>query len=537
MQLSELSWVDVLMIVGYLAFLIWAGLHITKKRNATVSQTSEELFLSSRSLPWYKVGLSIFSTNVSPSMLVAYFGAAYTSGMVLANFEWMAWFFLLLLSFLFIPHYLRNRITTMPGFLLRRFGSRSHGFFTYFSMFSSLVTWASFMLCIGGLVIHQLTGIPVYLSAIVIVLIALSYSSGGGLTSIVHTGMIQSVLLLVISLSILFIGFYHIGSLDALITSVPPEYWTIFRPANDNTYPWHAILLGYPVIGIWFWCTEQSIVQRTLAARSIRDGQLGAWLVALLKVIMPFIFILPGIMCLVLVKQGYMQPLTNPDHAYISMVGLLPKGMIGLALATLIVSVVNDVATGIGAFSTVFAIDFYGKKVDTQASPDQLAKVGKRISWVAGAISVLIAIFFSSSDKGLFELGQSLCTYLAPPISTVFILGLVWKRATPLAAELTLYVGTLLCLTVGFCQLIDFPSKETWPHFMLLCFYMMAVLVAFMVVVSLLGRPAGITVAEIRYPEDDKLNGVAVQDAYARPVIALWGIIAFVMFIIYYIFR
>jgi SSS family solute:Na+ symporter len=252
---------------------------------------------------------------------------------------------------------------------------------------------------------------------------------------------------------------------------------------------------------------------------------------------MPFIFILPGIMCLVLVKQGYMQPLTNPDHAYISMVGLLPKGMIGLALATLIVSVVNDVATGIGAFSTVFAIDFYGKKVDAQASPDQLAKVGKRVSWIAGAISVLIALFFSSSDKGLFELGQSLCTYLAPPISTVFILGLLWKRATPLAAELTLYVGTLLCLSVGFCQLINYPSKETWPHFMLLCFYMMAVLVAFMVVVSLLSGPRETALAEKGQPDDQEFNRMAVQDAFSRPVIVLWGIIAVIMFIIYYIFR
>jgi len=210
MKLSQLSIVDLAVIVGYIGFLVIAGIRISRKKMNSSSSSSEELFLSGRSLPWYKVGLSIFSTNVSPSMLVAYFGAAYTSGMVLANFEWMAWFFLLLLSFLFIPQYLRLKISTMPEFLLKRFGPKAHGFFTYFSMFGSLVTWASFMLCIGGIVLDQLLGIPIHISAVVIVLIALSYSSTGGLTSIVHTGMIQSLILLLISFIILTIGLSRI---------------------------------------------------------------------------------------------------------------------------------------------------------------------------------------------------------------------------------------------------------------------------------------------------------------------------------------
>lgn len=535
MLLKDISLFDVVIMLGYVVFLVSAGIYISSKSMGNKPSSTDDLFLSGRSLPWYKVGLSIFSTNVSPSMLVAYFGAAYTSGMVLANFEWMAWIFLLLLSFLFIPHYLRNRISTMPEFLLKRFGKRSHGFFTYFSMFSSLVTWASFMLCIGGLVIHQLTGIPVYLSAIFIVVVALSYSYAGGLTSIVHTGMIQSVILLLISFSILGIGIYKIGSIDALVNGVPERYWSIFRPADDKEYPWHAIVLGYPVIGIWFWCTEQSIVQRTLAAKSIRHGQLGAWLVAVLKIVMPFIFILPGIVCLVLVNQGHLQPLERPDHAYIRMVtGLLPVGLIGLALSTLLVSVINDVATGIGAFSTVFAIDFYSKKINPDASPAQVASMGKKASWVAGMAAILIAIFFSQSDKGLFELGQSLCTYLAPPVSTVFIIGLLWKRATPKAAELTLYLGTAICLIVGFCQLIGFPDGDTWPHFMLLCFYMMAGLVIFMLAASLLTSEKTNELSQV-----EAANPIIVSDkeVFSTQLILLWLMVVVVMAIIYIIFN
>lgn len=536
MTAIEISFIDGFMIIFYLSFLVIAGVFISRKHAQTqVATSSDEFFLSGRSLPWYKVGLSIFSTNVSPSMLVAYFGAAYTSGMVLANFEWMAWVFLLLLSFLFIPHYLKNRISTMPEFLMQRFGKRSHAFFTYFSMFSSLIIWSSFMLCIGGLVINQMTGVPVYLSAIIIVLIALSYSITGGLNSIVHTGVIQSVVLLFISFSILSLGLFKVGGVQNLINGVPPEFWSIFRPSDDEKYPWHAILLGYPVIGIWFWCTEQSIVQRTLAAKNIIHGQFGALLVAALKIIMPFIFILPGIICLVLVKQGHIPALVSADHAYITMVYyLLPKGIIGVALATLLVSVVNDVATGISSFSTIFAIDFYGKKINPGASPEKVRKTGKQVAVLAGMVSVLVAIFFAGSDKGLFELGQSLGTYLAPPVATVFVLGLLWKRATPIAAELTLYLGTLICVIMGFCQLIDFPSKDSWPHYMLLCFYMMVSLVAFMVIVSLLTKPSSTTLFTPESTHDLEENSMPAAN---KTIVLLWLVVACIMISLFILFR
>ena len=531
----DISLIDGFVIIAYVIGLVAAGLLMRHQKPAADVSSTEELFLSGRTLPWYKVGLSIFSTNVSPSMLVAYFGAAYATGMVLANFEWMAWVFLLLLSTFFIPHYLRNRISTMPEFLMQRFGPRSHAFFTIFSMFSSLIIWSSFMLCIGGLVINQLTGVPVHYSTIIIVVIALSYSMNGGLNAIVHTGVIQSVVLLAVSLLILFMGLHRIGGIEPLLRETPADYWSIFRPASDATYPWHAVLLGYPVIGIWFWCTEQSVVQRTLAAKSILHGQLGAWLVAVLKIFMPFIFILPGIICFVLVQQGGLPALKNPDQAYISMVkALLPTGFIGLALATLLVSVVNDVATGIGSFSTVFAIDLYGKRIDPNASPDKVARIGKRVTIIAGLVSVGVAIFFARADKGLFELGQSLGTYLAPPVATVFILGLLWKGATPRAAELTLYIGTALCLTMGFCQLVDFPSKGAWPHFMLLCFYMMAGLSAFMVVVSMLTKGHSKVDAQVV----DHRPAVAMPTGReALGMRLLWLMVAIVMVVIYVIFR
>ncbi len=534
MNRIQIGPIDSVVIVAYIIFLILVGVFISKKKTTLGKESSDDLFLSGRSLPWYKVGLSIFSTNVSPSMLVASFGAAYTSGMVLANFDWLAWVFLMLLSILFIPRYLANNISTMPGFLLKRFGNKSHAFFTYFSMVSSLVVWSSFMLCIGGIVINQLLGIPIYISAILIVAIAMSYSVNGGLNSIVHTGMVQSIVLIAISMVIFFLGLNKVGGVENLVNAVPKDYWVIFKPASDAVYPWHALVLGYPVIGIWFWCTDQTIVQRTLAAKNVDHGQKGALLIAALKIVMPILFIVPGIMCLVLVKQGVFAPLANPDHAYITMVyGLLPTGIIGLALGTLLVSIINDVATGLSSFSTVFAMDVYVKKINPGATPEDVNRVGKKIIVLAATVSVLMAVLLSKSDKGLFDLGQSLLTYLAPPAATVFIVGILWKRATPRAAELTLYMGTFLCLLVGFCQLTGFPTKAFWPHFMLLCFYMMVSLVVFMVVVSFFTKPHYGLVQLV--DQNDPL--IREKSKTSVLVKCLWAVIAVLMAIVYYIFN
>ena len=296
--------------------------------------------------------------------------------------------------------------------------------------------------------------------------------------------------------------------------------------------PW--LLVAF-VVSVAFWCifTLQDSVLTGL--RQTTWVPVENLLVAVLKIFMPFIFILPGIICFVLVQQGGLPALANPDQAYISMVkALLPTGFIGLALATLLVSVVNDVATGIGSFSTVFAIDFYGKRIEPNASPEKVARIGKRVTIIAGLISVGVAIFFASADKGLFELGQSLGTYLAPPVATVFILGLLWKGATPRAAELTLYIGTALCLTMGFCQLIDYPHKGAWPHFMLLCFYMMAGLTAFMVIVSFMTRGRR---TDISIVVDDRPAVAMPTGREALGMRLLWLMVGIVMAVIYFVFR
>jgi solute:Na+ symporter, SSS family len=517
--------IDITIIAVYIIILVGLGIFFATKRKM---KTADDLFLGGRKLKWYNIGLSIFSTNVSPMMLVGYCGIAYSTGMVAANFDWLAWWFLVLLAMIFIPHYFTTRVSTMPEFLLKRYGARSHAFLSYYTLFSTLTVWVSFVLFTGGIVIAQILGIPFWIAVIAIAALATSYTAIGGLEAVVKTGVVQSVVVTVATIAVGLIALNKIGGIGHLLDATPKNYWTIFRPASDEVYPWHAVILGYPVIGIWYWCTDQTIVQRVLAAKSIEHGQYGSMLVAVLKVFIPFVFLVPGIYCFVLYPN-----LQSSDHAYVTMIAnLLPIGMIGLALAALTAALINDVAVGLNAFSTVFTLDVYVKKFSPGSSEKTIKRTGRIVMVLSAASALVIALLLSHVDKGLFDLSQSVGTYLAPPLSTVFILGVLWRKATSHAANLTLFIGSAICLTLGIMQITDYPHKDFWPHYMLLSFYMMCGLVLFMIIISLL------------YPEKEKESHLptlaetyAKQPPYNRQrVWAGWIIIAALMFCLYVVF-
>lgn len=522
----SLSLTDIFIIATYLLILVGTGVYFASKQKF---KTADDLFLGGRKLKWYNIGLSIFSTNVSPMMLVGFCGIAYTTGMVAANFEWLAWWFLLLLAMVFIPHYFTSRVSTMPEFLLKRYGARSHAFLSYYTLFSTLIIWVSFVMFTGGIVISQILKVPFGMAVVVVAILATSYTVLGGLGAIVKTGVLQSVVVTVATIAIGVLALNEIGGLSTVINSTPKEFWTIFRPASDPVYPWHAVILGYPVIGIWYWCTDQTIVQRVLAAKTIEHGQYGSMLVAVLKILIPFIFLLPGIYCYILYPN-----LEKPDHAYVTIIAnLLPVGVVGLVLAALTAALINDVAIGLNAFSTVFTLDVYVKKINPSVSERQTKTTGRIVMMLSAAIAVVIAIMLSNIDKGLFDLSQAAGVYLAPPLSTVFILGVLWKGATSRAANLTLFIGSAICLTVGIMQITDYPNAHFWPHYMLLSFYMMVGLVIFMVLVSLAWPEKG-----KEHPLPTLSETYSKQPSYNRKKVWLgWALVALAMSMVYYIFR
>ncbi len=519
---TNLQNLDYIVILIYLIFLLYIGFYRGKNKKA-----NEDLFLGGRSLTWPQIGFSIFATNVSPNMLVGFCGVAYSTGIVVSNFEWMAWPFLMLLGMVFVPHYLGTKISTMPQFLEKRFSKRCHTFLSYYSLFSILFLWIGAALFAGGKVISQVVEVDFITAVVVIGAIATSYTAIGGLKAVVRTDVFQSVLIIIASIVLTLTAFDRIGGLDNLIAAVPAERWHLFR-GSESEYPWYTLVLGYPVVGVYYWCTDQTIVQRVLGAKNNREGQYGAVFTAALKIIMPFIFLFPGVMCFVLFPN-----LADPDQAYMTLVTkLLPVGVVGLIVAALSAALVNTIASALNSFSTLFSLDVYSKVINKNATEKETKRIGQIFTLIPAVMGVGIAIFYQSADKNLFDLIQGVASYLSPPLTTVFLLGVLWKRATSKAAEWTLIGGGAICIILGILYVMKYPSEDFYPPYMLFTFYLFVVFMIFMVIASLLTT------------DKDNKGLPTLKETYAmsgqestKNIWWLWGIIAVIMVAIYIIFN
>ncbi|WP_290793980.1 sodium:solute symporter family transporter [Flavihumibacter sp. UBA7668] len=517
-----LSTLDFIVLVVYIILLLLIGFYLNRKS----AKSNADIFLGGRMLRWWQIGLSLFSANAGPMMLIGFAGIGFSHGVVGSNFEWLAWIFLLILAMFFLPHYLATKISTMPQFLKLRFGNRCYNFLTIYSLISILLVWLGSALYAGGLIISQIFGWPLMYSVIVVTIIATSFTAVGGLKAVVRTGIFQSVIIIVSSIILSWLALKQIGGIDRFVTAVPDDYWKLFRPASDPQYSWIAIITGYPVVAIYYWCADQTIVQKVLAAKNLKEGQFGALLLAVLKIIMPLIFIFPGMMCYVLYRD-----LAQEDNAYITLVtNLMPAGLLGLCLAAIIAALIDTVSSGLNSFSTVFTLDIAGRiwELDDKAR----IRIGKWITVVAGLLAIGIAFLFSRSGKGFFELSQGMVSILAPPLSVVFITGILWKRMNSTAAEFVLYGGGLICLLVGICNVLNLPYAGFWPHFLILSVYLFVGLLTVAVFVSMVYKPALIPTSLPTLLETDKTNGKELRMVWLG-----WILLGLFMLFIYWNFR
>ncbi len=521
---SQLNVLDYAVVGVYIAALLAIGFWVSFKK-----EHEEDLFLAGNSLTWPNIGLSIFGTNVSPSMMIASCGIAYTSGMVAGNFEWLAWVFLFILSMLFIPHYLNTRISTMPEFMSRRFSEPCRDFLSWYTVFSTLVLWLGSNLYAGGLLLGQIMNWPVWASIVFLTVIATSFTVTGGLAAVVITDSFQSILMIVASIALTVIGLVKVGGITNMIDSVPSDYWTLFRPTHDEVYPWHAILLGYPVLGIWFWCTDQTIVQRVLGGKNLAQGQYGTIFAGYLKIITPLIFFLPGILCKILHPN-----LETSDEAYMTMVSTyLPNGMIGLIVAVLIAALISTIDSGLNSLSTVFTLDIYLKQFRPNADTKERIWIGRMVTIAAAVISIFFALAIGSvRNMDLFSMLQSIIGFLAPPMAAVFMVGILWRRATSKAAFATLVVGTVASVGIGIANLTNFPSPDFWPHFLLLSFYIFAALVVFMIGLSLMTRPDNTQ----PLPSIREAYKIVEIDNHSEKIVWTWWIVLAGIMVFLYIF-
>ncbi|MEG3768450.1 sodium:solute symporter family transporter [Alteromonas sp. 14N.309.X.WAT.G.H12] len=510
----------------YLVVLMAVGLVVSMRQAKSAS-----LFVGDKSVGFASIGMSIWGTNIGPSFLIASFGAAYSSGMLIANFEWMAWIFLFLLAMVFTPYYLSLNITTIPQFIKRRFGDTMYRLLTAYSLLTIVIIWLGGGLYVGGLLFSQFTGWELWASIALLLFVATSFTVVGGLAAVIVTDAFQTVLMIVGMSALTLIGLYEIGGVDGLMAKTPPDYWHLIDFESEQV-PWLAFILGYPVMGVWFWCTDQTIVQRVFAAKDLPTAQKGVLLAGVLKILPPFIFILPGIIFFAL------QPgMENSDGAFLAMVSdYMPVGFRGLMIAVLMAALISTLDSGLNSFSTIFTLDFYepvfSKNKPLAAKTTRL--VGRIVTLVASVLAFFWALAMENVAANLFELLQSLIAFLAPPLTTLFLVGLFWRRVTATAASYSFVISGIVCIAVGVLstQGQTFGWFEQWPHFLMLSFILFVFSCVLMVVLSLLTKHSPDEEMLPRYRElakkDDKQSGGILKG---------WVILAIVMIALYGIFE
>ena len=494
MNTELFSATDVTIVLVYLAGIVALGCYA--RRFQAREGEGRHYFLADNALRWPVIGLAMFAANISTVHLVSLAETAYKYGIVYGNFEWMAGFILVLLSLFFAPLYLRSRVATLPDFLERRFDRRCRDWLTVVSILSAVVMHIGVALYTAALVLRGILEIdpartilgldPLMFFIVTLAVLTGIYTMVGGLLAVVWTESIQSVLLLVGAVCITAVAFSHVGGwsemAQTLATCPHPlataanekircdwstaNFLSILRPPGDpSNQPWYGFLLGYPVIGIWYWCCDQTIVQRVLAARDEKQARLGPLFCAFLKIFPVFLFVLPGVMCVALVQQG--NPVLRgsapaaPADAYTFMIThLLPWGLKGLVAAAMLAAAMQTCSAALNSTATLVAYDVV-KRYRPSTSDHGLVRVGKFTIVLGTLLAIASSPIFGQKDT-VFQALIDLICYVAPPITAVFLWGVFWRRATAQAAFLTLVVGNGLGVVVFLLDL--FKKRTGWEH-------------------------------------------------------------------------
>jgi SSS family solute:Na+ symporter len=446
---------DLIIIVTYLIGIMVLGIWVGYRKKTS----STQFFLAGRSLKWPMIGAALFTANISTIHLVGLSASGFSEGIVVGNFEWMASFCLIVLGLVFVPFYLRTKITTLPEFLEKRYSTTCRMIMAFIAIWSALLVHIGVSLYAGAKVFDYFFGIPVLYSIIIIAVVTAVYTILGGLKAIVVTDTIQAVLLLggcvlltVFALAKLPSAGIH--SFADFKEAVKPEQLSMahsLRDANGNfnQYSWLTLMIGYHVLGIWYWCTDQTIVQKTLGAKDMRNGQLGAVFAGCLKILPLFFMVLPGVVAYVLFKDKIGDA---NDTLTVMIDELLPTGLKGLFAAGLLAAVMSTVEAALNSTATVTAEDIV-RHVRPQTKDGTLVLIGR----ITACVVIVLAMLWSpycERFRNIFVVINKVPMMFAPAITTVFVLGVFWRRGTKQAALATFIAG----LAVGLPYfLIDMP--------------------------------------------------------------------------------
>lgn len=502
--LGPIDWLFVvlyLLVIG--AVSIWS---IRKSK-----ETTSDYFLANRNLGWFVIGASILASNVGSEHIVGLAGSAAKSGAVLGHYELHS-YIVLILGWVFVPFYIRSSVYTMPEFLEKRFNPQARRLLTIIQLISYVIAKASVTIFAGALVFNQFLGVDFWTGAIILVVVTGVYTIFGGLHAVMYTEAIQAIVLLSGSFLLLVFGLREVGGWDSLMQSLPKEKLNMFLPLSDPEFPWLGILFASPIVGVWYWCTDQHIVQRCLAAKNEQEARRGTIFAALLKLLPFFIFLIPGLIAYTLSAQGKIQ-LDDANAAFPVMVkAVMPIGLRGVLAGGLLAALMGSLASVYNACSTLYTIDIY-KKSHPNATEKELVRVGR----IATAVIVLMGMawipMMGRIDSGLYNYLQSVQSYLAPPISAVFLLGVFFKRLNAQGAYTSMVAGFILGMAKLSLQIFKdslAPSGYLYQfatmNFLYFCIWLFLFSIVVFVTISLM------TAA----PSEEKVKGLTFSTTVAE---------------------
>jgi len=486
--LKAIDWIEILFYFLIVAGIAWWS---TKKKK----DSAEDYFLAGRHLGWFLVGASIFASNIGSEHLVGLAGSGATDGVALAHYELHAWC-LLVLGWMMVPFYMRSKVFTMPEFLERRFSPQARTVLSVISLIAYILTKIAVGIYAGGIVfrvllpdVHLWGMDSFWIGSVLLIILTGVYTILGGLRAVVYTETLQAFIKIIGSLMITYYGLKALGGWDRLHEICGSEMFNLWKPLvrqgsegtwapvkeagkeawyfNDN-YPWLGMLFCAPIIGLWYWCTDQYIVQRVLGAQNATQARKGSIFSGFLKLLPVFLFIIPGMICFALAKTGTNVAIHNElfdasghlirDRAQeafpLLVINILPIGVRGIVVAGLLSALMSALAGVFNASSSLFTMDFYSR-FRPNASQHQLVWVG-RVATVVMVIIGLMWIPVIQGGKGLYDYLQGIQAYLAPPIFVVFFFGIFIKRLNAKGCLATLLTGFLMGL---FRLAIDTPVK------------------------------------------------------------------------------
>ena len=417
---TSLDWITLILFFIGLGYIIWRV--INQKQDSP-----EQYFLAGRNLGWFVIGASIFASNIGSEHIVGLAGTAANSGMVMGHYELHSWI-ILLLGWFFVPFYLNSTVFTMPEFLEKRFSESSRWILTIITLVSYVLTKVSVTVYAGAVVFETLMGIEFWSGALLIVLITGCYTILGGLRAVIYTDALQAMVLIVGSITISVIGLLKIGGWGNLVSVVEPTHFNMFLPSDHPDFPWIGMVFAPPIIGVWYWCTDQYIVQRVLSAKNVSEARKGTIFAGYLKLLPIFMFFIPGLIAYAMTKSGQLS-YGSSDQVFPTLVReLLPSGIRGLVAGGLLAALMSSLSSVFNSCSTLFTMDIY-KKLYPETDENKLVFVGRIATGIVVLSGILWIPFIKVvSGAGLYTYLQSVQAYIAPPIASVFLLGLFWSR-------------------------------------------------------------------------------------------------------------